>query len=93
MIACIPTPKRASEVIRLREIKAQKQAYFDVVGGLSEQHLSDLEGALERCSEQQDTFPEAIQFVLRRVKCIEDADRIVEKICSYKPDEEYAIAA
>lgn len=77
----------------MREIKAQKQAYLDVVAGLSDQHLSDLELALELCNERQGNFPEPIQFVLRRVRCIEDADRIVANFCSWKVDDPRAVAA
>lgn len=93
MSTASPVLKSASEVIRMRNVEAHKQAFFDVVGGLSDQHLRDLEGALDRCSERQATFPEAVQFVLRRVKCIEDADRVVANLCKNKPSCLYADAA
>ncbi|MEM9972747.1 MAG: hypothetical protein AAF771_01105 [Pseudomonadota bacterium] len=88
-----PYPKRAAEVISLHRNNSFNRALFDVVHGLSDEYLKDLDEALETVTQAAGALPEAIQFVLRRAQCIEDAERVVASVCARRDDHTFLEAA
>lgn len=88
-----PLPKRAADVISLHRNNSRVKALYEVVDCLSDEYLSDLDTALDAVANANGPLPEAIEFVLRRAKCIEDADRVVASLCARRDEEEFLAAA